>query len=238
MKFGSEEVAQYLKQHPQFFDEYADMLSDIYVPHPHGGKVIPISERQIVTLRDKNHILQDKLRELIKFGEENDTISEKMHRLAILLLTFTHLGDFLHGLNSSLRDNFSVPHMALRLWNVAGDGIELSEIVSTNADTHAIADSLLHPYCGPQLANEIKDWFGESATHLRSFSMIPLRTKQTIGLLVLGSEQLQRFYPEMGTLYLKRLGELVSTAITRYGLIERNEKKCRKNLEIKGKHDI
>jgi len=224
MKFSSEKVAQYLKQHPQFFDEYADMLADIYVPHPRGGKVIPISERQIVTLRDKNHILQDKLRKLIKFGEENDTISEKMHRLAILLLTFTHLNDFLHELNSNLRDNFSVPHVALRLWNVTGDGLEPSKFVTTNADTHAIANSLLHPYCGPQLVDEIKGWFGESAAHLRSFSMIPLRTKQTIGLLVLGSEELQRFYPEMGTLYLKRLGELVSTAITRYVLIERNEK--------------
>ncbi|MEE8529992.1 MAG: DUF484 family protein, partial [Nitrosomonadaceae bacterium] len=79
--------------------------------------------------------------------------------------------------------------------------------------------------CGPQLSDEIKGWFGESATHLRSFSMIPLRAKQTFGLLVLGSEEAQRFYPEMGTLYLKRLGELVSTAITRYVLIERDEKK-------------
>jgi len=26
----------------------------------------------------------------------------------------------------------------------------------------------------------------------------------------------QRFYPEMGTLYLKRLGELVSSALLRY----------------------
>jgi hypothetical protein len=224
MKFGAEEVAQYLKQHPQFFDEYADMLADIYVPHPHGGRAIPISERQIVTLRDKNHILQDKLRELIKFGEENDTISEKMHRLVIALLTFSHLNDFLYELNSNLRDNFSVPHVALRLWNVTGDDVELSEFVTTNTDTHAIANSLLHPYCGPQLSDEIKGWFGESAAHLRSFSMIPLRIKQTIGLLVLGSEELQRFYPEMGTLYLKRLGELVSTAITRYVLIEKDEK--------------
>ena len=70
-------MAQYLKQHPKFFDEYADMLADIYVPH---------HQRQIVTL-SKNHVLQDKLHELIKFGEENDTISEKMHLLVIVLLT-------------------------------------------------------------------------------------------------------------------------------------------------------
>lgn len=224
MKFGSEEVAQYLKQHPQFFDEYADVLADIYVSHPHGGRAIPISERQIVTLRDKNHILQDKLRELIKFGEENDVISEKMHRLAIALLAFTHLNDFLCGLNSILRDNFSVPHVELRLWNVKCDGIEMSKFIITNADIHASINNLLHPYCGPQLTDEIKGWFGESAAHLRSFSMIPLRTKQTIGLLVLGSEESQRFYPEMGTLYLKRLGDLVSTTISRYSQIESDDK--------------
>ena len=102
MKFSSEDVAQYLKQHPQFFDEYADMLSDIYVPHPHGGRAIPISQRQIVTLRDNNQILQDKLRELVKFGEENDVISEKMHHLSIMLLAFSHLNDLLHELNSIL----------------------------------------------------------------------------------------------------------------------------------------
>jgi uncharacterized protein YigA (DUF484 family) len=224
MKLGSEEVAQYLKQHPQFFDEYADVLADIYVSHPHGGRAIPISERQIVTLRDKNHILQDKLRELIKFGEENDVISEKMHRLAIALLAFTHLNDFLCGLNSILRDNFSVPHVELRLWNVKCDGIEMSKFITTNADIHASINNLLHPYCGPQLTDEIKGWFGESAAHLRSFSMIPLRTKQTIGLLVLGSEESQRFYPEMGTLYLKRLGDLVSTTISRYSQIESDDK--------------
>jgi len=223
MKFGSEEVAQYLKQHPQFFDEYADMLADIYVPHPHGGRAIPISERQIVTLRDKNHILQDKLRELVKFGEENDVISEKMHRLSIMFLTFTHLNDFLNELNSILRDNFSVPHVALRLWNINCDSLEMSKFISTNTETHTVTNRLLHPYCGPQLTDEIKSWFGESATHLRSFSMIPLRIRQTIGVLVLASEEPQRFYPEMGTLYLQRLGDLVSTAISRYSQTECNK---------------
>jgi len=52
MEFGSEEVAQYLRENPKFFDEYADMLADIFVSHPHGGRAISISERQIVTLRD------------------------------------------------------------------------------------------------------------------------------------------------------------------------------------------
>lgn len=223
MKFSSEEVAQYLKQHPQFFDEYADMLSDIYVSHPHGGRAIPISQRQIVTLRDKNQVLQDKLRELVNFGEENDVIGEKMHHLSIMLLTFTHLNDFLSEFNSILQDNFSIPYVELRLWNINCDSLEISKFINTNTEIHTMTNSLLHPYCGPQLTDEIKHWFGEGATNLRSFSMIPLKTKQTIGLLVLASEEPQRFYPEMGTLYLQRIGDLISTAISRYSQTECNK---------------
>ena len=48
------DVAQYLKQNPGFFEDYADVIADIFVPHPHGGHAIPIAERQIVTLREKN----------------------------------------------------------------------------------------------------------------------------------------------------------------------------------------
>ena len=48
------DVAEYLKQNPKFFEDYADVIAEIFVPHPHGGHAIPIAERQIVTLREKN----------------------------------------------------------------------------------------------------------------------------------------------------------------------------------------
>ena len=46
-------VANYLKQNPEFFEEHADIRRDL-IPHPHGGRAIPITERQILTLREKN----------------------------------------------------------------------------------------------------------------------------------------------------------------------------------------
>ncbi len=36
-----------------------------------------------------------------------------------------------------------------------------------------------------------------------------------MGLLAIGSEDVQRFYAGMGTLYLERLGELASAALAR-----------------------
>ena len=49
----------------------------------------------------------------------------------------------------------------------------------------------------------------------KSFAMVALRTTHTFGMLVLASEDAGRFYQGMGTLYLKRLGELVSVALDR-----------------------
>lgn len=212
----SEDVAQYLQDNPQFFENYADAIADIYVPHPHNGKIIPISERQVVALREKNQILQNKLLELISFGEENDAIGEKMHRFSVALLTYNTLDELLHGINLNLHDDFAIPHTAIRLWDITSNDFERVEFADTSNDIHAIADSLMQPYCGSHIADEIKHWFGEDTDQLHSFAMVPLRTTQTIGLLVLGTPEPQRFYPGMGTLHLKRLGELVSTALSRY----------------------
>ena len=77
MKFSSDEIAQYLCKHPQFFEEYADMLADIQVPHPHGGRAIPISERQIIALRDKNRILQEKLSDFDQIRRRERRIDRK-----------------------------------------------------------------------------------------------------------------------------------------------------------------
>ena len=82
----AEDVAEYLKSNPGFFEQYADLLAQIYVPHPHGGRAVSLAERQMLTLREKNRATESKLAEIIAFGEENDAISEKVHRLAVGLI--------------------------------------------------------------------------------------------------------------------------------------------------------
>ena len=69
------------------------------------------------------------------------------------------------------------------------------------------------PYCGHHAVYESQAWFGEAAPHLKSFALVELR-RDTLhfGAIALGSEDPKRFYPEMGTLYLKRLGELTGVA--------------------------
>ena len=73
------------------------------------------------------------------------------------------------------------------------------------------------PYCGHHAVYESQSWFGEAAPHLKSFALVPLvRDKHVFGVIGLASEDAKRFYPEMGTLYLARIGELVSATLWRY----------------------
>ena len=213
----AEDVVRYLQDNPAFFEEHAEALAQIYIPHPHGGRAIPIAERQIITLREKSRMLEGKLAELIQFGEENDAIGEKMHRLCLALFPAPDTQAMLQALYYNLREDFAVPHAALRLWNADGsaDGAEFAPVSEALRD-YALA--LEHPYCGPQVQAELREWFGESGGQLRSFACIPLREngKACCGLLALASEDAARFYPEMGTLYLERLAEMVSAALQRY----------------------
>ena len=76
------------------------------------------------------------------------------------------------------------------------------------------AESMQTPHCGPAAGSVFAPWFGEAAEHVRSLALVPLGQSAVFGLLALGSEDPQRFYPEMGTLYLRRIGELCAAGVT------------------------
>jgi len=212
----SDDVAQYLQANPQFFEEHAELVSHLVIPHPHGGRTISITERQMLSLRYKNRQLEGKMGELLQFGEENDTISEKMHRLGVAMIATATFQSVLHTLNFHLRDDFSVPHVALRLWERPENADELPEFAEVSAELQAFAETLNQPYCGSTTGFETSSWFGDAAPHIRSQALIAMRNGGgTIGLIALGSEEAKRFYAGMGTLYLERLGELASAALAR-----------------------
>jgi hypothetical protein len=206
------DVANFLKANPQFFDQHPQLLESIYVPHPHGGRAIPLTERQIVSLREKVRLLEGKLGEFVRFGEDNDAIGEKVHRLSLALLGARDFAATAHALYFHLREDFAVPHVALRAWgkSLLDGTVEGSPV---EAELRDKAETMGAPQCGPAPGSPFLHWFREAQDHIRSVALVPLGQTRTIGLLALGSEDPQRFFPEMGTLYLRRIGELTAGAL-------------------------
>jgi uncharacterized protein len=203
----AEDVAQYLQNNPQFFEAHIETLVQIILPHPHGGRTISLSERQLLALRDKNKELELKLRELILFAQENDALQRKVHEFIVALFAARDLATLQEMVPHLLRDIFNVPHAVMSLWNFN----------PPSAEVLAFADAQAHPVCLHHAAHDTASWFGERIAHLHSFAYVPLHAgSETIGMLVLASEDKQRFYPEMGTVFLQRIGEAVSSALHPY----------------------
>jgi len=210
-------IAEFLTRHPNFFNDFPTLLADLHIPHPHGTHAVSMSERQLIAMRDKVRLLENKLAELIQFGEENDGISDKLHALTLSLLAARTPQDVLATLTLHLREGFAVPHHAIRVWNLPGDAApELAHPVSQAA--RASIEAMPLPVCGALAVEDASGWFGEVSPHLRAFACIPLQpaaASAPIGLLVLASEEIKRFYAGMGTLYLERLGQLIGAALVR-----------------------
>jgi len=211
----AKDVAEYLKQHPKFFEDYADVLAEIFVPHPHGGHAIPIAERQILTLRERNADLEGRLRELVANARANDTIGEKLHRSTLALFASPDLETTLAVLDHSLKEDFGVPDVAARLWGRVPEQSYLPQLAATSSEVRAWADALAQPQCGADTPFESREWFEHGDT-LASFAFLPLRTSHTFGVLALASQDAERYRAGIGTVYLVRLAELASVATARY----------------------
>ena len=217
MSLDSRAVAEYLREHPEFFEEHAEWLADVKIAHPHEGHAIPLAERQLVALRERNRQLESRFADLVRHGGTNDQISERLHRLTLALFSAPEIDTSLEVIYQSMHADFDVPRAAVRLWGSLPDDAYHAEFTPVSPEMREYAASLAEPYCGPLAVLESQSWLEEEAGLLNSFAYLPLRTaERTIGILALGSPDPARFTADMGTHFLVRLAEVASVAIVRY----------------------
>ena len=212
---STEQIAEFLRAHPDFFEQHVDVLLNINVAHPHGGRTVSIPERQLIATREKVKLLETKLAELIHFGEENDALSDKIHDLALRLIDCATLDQLIDTVYLDLLDNFQVPHVAVRFWDVVAPPAPAPEFQSVGAELTRFVDAMKEPYCGSHPVYETHLWFGEHAPHLKSYALVRLKAGPTFGLLLMASENAERFYADMGTVFLTRIGDLLAHFLAR-----------------------
>lgn len=212
---STEQVKDYLRSHPDFFEQHATLLTEITLPSPHGIGVISLAERQQLAQRDKIRVLEAMLAQMIAHAEENDATSEKVHQFSINLLNQQSFGALQQRIAETLQLNFAVTQSLIRLWVKPSNNAIAQDVVFTlvTEEFNAWVMALTQPHCGikPTIAGDLLNG------RLQSFAFIPLSKKaanqRPFGVLILGAEDQQRFKADMGTLYLERIGELVAAAL-------------------------
>ena len=78
---------------------------------------------------------------------------------------------FCTSLYYHLREDFAIPHIALRLWRGGGEGAEFGAV---SAELRDYSAHLAEPDCGPSENAEAATWFGEAGPLIRSVALVPL----------------------------------------------------------------
>lgn len=216
----SNAVADYLLANPKFFEEHAELLSQVRLSSVLGGRTLSLQERQMDVLREKLKVMELRMAELMRIGQENDRITHNFQAWTRDLLLARNDVDLPHTLATGLQNIFGVPHVTLRLWGVAEEFAHAWFAAAVSDDVRLFTNSLSEPFCGPNNDFEAVTWL-EDAPEIQSVALLPLRldgTSEAFGLLVLGSPNADRFTADMGTDFLSNIAQTAAAALA--GLID------------------
>jgi uncharacterized protein len=215
-----DDIANYLANTPDFFQRHAELLAAVQFTSPHSHRTISLPERQAEMLREKIKLLEQRIMEMIRNGNENVMLSDKTMRWARELMLVAQVQTLPEHIVQTITQQFAVPQVGLRLWGVDAAYQDLAAAQGVSEDAKVFASSLLEPFCGLNTGFEAVGWLPDAA-HVASLALIPLRSGPTgsnspaWGMLVLASGDAHRFSSGMGTEFLARIGEFASAALSR-----------------------
>lgn len=221
---SAEEVADYLRTHPEFFEQHHGLLDGLSIPHRTGGSgAVSLIERQVSTLRQKNLQLERKLRDLVDIARSNDELADKVHVLATALMAAGTRAHVVEVAEELLRSSFNADQSVLVLFEWS-DG-EFDEFVRHGRFLRTVPrdDVSLNPFktflkgsesrCGKIRDTQRKFLFADDADDIGSAALVPLGEHATTGFLAIGSRDADYFNPGMSMDFLGRLGDLLGCAL-------------------------
>lgn len=210
-------VAEYLRDHRDFFAHNLWLLPDLYLPHE-SGSAISLVERQVAMLRTQNEVQKTQLEELLQVARENDRLNIQLHQLILLLMECSDLEGLMTLLVSRLRRDYSADVAVLHLLASPRDGrlATHAEFVRDSDTFRAPFQHMLstgRPFCGRLKEEQREILFGERADAVGSGVVLPLGRGGCIGLLAIGSGDTNRFAPGSDISFLTRMAQVIAAAL-------------------------
>lgn len=211
-------VAQYLKQHPQFFHSHSSLLLELSIPHE-TGKAISLLERQVALFRERQEHLQEQFHEFLTNAHANDNLFEKTRHLILSLLRCNSLAEVVELVREQIRVEFSASASGLVLVNEQGiSSLPLVPGITTYAVRTALGELYQRQmtYCGPLNQVQRELLFPQHQEVLVSAAIVPIRIgsepmlDNAMPLLLIASAEREHFNSSLDTLFLDFLGEVLA----------------------------
>ena len=220
LKAGLEamDVADYLRRHPKFLKDFPDLAQELVVPREHGPAA-SLTAYQLEALRARNQELNERLADLIAIASDNEQLMVRVHSLTVGLLRANSLEETCRSFVAALNEDFHTDLVCLALFR---DPLELPRAEWLLAAPEGSASlpefseflSRHEPLCGRLAQDKLDRLFGERAERVESCALLKIGD---LGLLAIGSHDINRFHPGIGTIFLKLIAQTLAAALQRFG---------------------
>lgn len=211
------DIAEYLRQHPRFLENFPDVAAELVMPREHGPAA-SLAAYQLEALRARNHELNQRLAELVAIAGDNEQLMVRVHTLTVGLLRDNTLADVVKSFVAALNEDFHTDLVRVVLFRDGTDLPRAEWLVCVPEGATALpmfADFLSRgePACGRLAQDKLDRLFGAQVGKVQSTALLKIGNA---GMLAIGSDDPNRFHPGIGTLFLKLIAQALDAAIARY----------------------
>lgn len=213
----ADDVAAYLRAHPEFFLQQDDLLAELSLPHA-SGNAISLLERQVTILRERGIEARQKLNNLLENARNNDQLFDTTRNLVLALLRAKDVTEISHVAIDQLSNHDSID--ACEILIVEHPDLQVAQSVRTESLAtlkHHYNDvfRLKRTHCGALDAEQIARLFPNNDS-IRSTALCPVISNgEVLALLALGNQVENYFNVNLDTLFLDFIGHVVGAVLDR-----------------------
>jgi len=201
-----EDIVEYLRNHPDFFVEHTDILSELNIPHDTPGQlastgnVASLIEHQVAQLRHENSSLNENLGKSEEDVAHQRKLAKTTHDLSLQLMKVDSLKALNDLLSTSLKKHHHAERFLFLVFKIPVDSEYCSGIrfLEANSKLAFMFTELFHhnkPLCDSLQSEHLDALFGimDDAEPIRSTALIPVQQSDWHGMLVLGSKKQDQY---------------------------------------------
>ncbi len=229
-----EDIIKYLRNHPDFFVEHTDILSELNVPHDTGNvaspaNVLSLIEYQIAQLRLENASLNENLEKSEDDVVHQRQLANNIHDLSIQLMQIDSLETLNDLLSKSLKRFYKAEQFLFLVFQkpVACEDCSSIRFLEANSKLAFMFTELFHhnkPLCDSLQKEHIEALFQAETESIHSTALIPVQQSAWHGLFVLGSK-IQDQYSHGFEMDLLKYITMISSALVESIVFKDNSNK-------------
>ncbi len=207
-------IVQWIENNPDLLERNPQLLATLHVSDQNSGGAVSLIERQVQVLRQQLDTMQERFDQMVSTARENEALQERLHSISLVVARAASFEAALSTLSELLKKEFEIEHVCIEFAADHGAGKDSAEGWGLLHDRVSHGKSV----CDDRLPGRaLEVLFRENASEAASCAVIPLPDDSggVLGVIGLGSTDRSRFNHAMGTIYLDRLGELISTGLQR-----------------------